>query len=206
VTRVLVAASAARGGAGLAARLGAQKSLRVVQGAPGLSLREQVEEERPDVVLLDLDRERAAAWLRSPDAVLPTGIIVLSDDVRGPAVTEWLRVGGRALLPRHATVEEILAAIEAVGAGLVVLHPDVMAGGKPAERHARPAASQPLTPREVEVLGMMAEGLGNKIIAARLGITLYTVKFHIASIFAKLNAGSRTEAVTIGVRQGLIMI
>jgi DNA-binding NarL/FixJ family response regulator len=67
-------------------------------------------------------------------------------------------------------------------------------------------ARQPLTPREIEVLGMIAEGLGNKIIAARLGISEHTVKFHIASIFVKLNARSRTEAVTIGVRQGLLMI
>jgi DNA-binding NarL/FixJ family response regulator len=74
------------------------------------------------------------------------------------------------------------------------------------ERAGVAIAQQPLTPREIEVLGMIAEGLGNKIIAARLGISDHTVKFHIASIFAKLNAGSRTEAVTIGIRQGLIMI
>jgi two-component system, NarL family, response regulator YdfI len=65
---------------------------------------------------------------------------------------------------------------------------------------------EPLTEREVQVLGMLAEGLGNKIIAARLDISEHTVKFHVSSILAKLGADSRTEAVTRGVREGLIMI
>ena len=69
---------------------------------------------------------------------------------------------------------------------------------------ARPG--QALTPREIEVLGMLAEGLGNKEIAWRLQISEHTVKFHVASILSKLDASSRTEAVTVGFRQGLIML
>ncbi|HWJ23459.1 MAG TPA: LuxR C-terminal-related transcriptional regulator, partial [Gemmatimonadaceae bacterium] len=60
--------------------------------------------------------------------------------------------------------------------------------------------------REIEVLGMLAEGLGNKQIAPRLGITEHTVKYHVASIFAKLGASSRTEAVMVGARRGLVML
>jgi DNA-binding NarL/FixJ family response regulator len=108
------------------------------------------------------------------------------------------------VLPAHASAAVIVAAIDAVTAGLVVLHPDTMPGGKPVLAASRVAAA--LSPREIEVLGMMADGLGNKIIAARLGISPHTVKFHVASIFAKLGAESRTEAVTIGVRQGVLMI
>jgi DNA-binding CsgD family transcriptional regulator len=63
-----------------------------------------------------------------------------------------------------------------------------------------------LTPREIEVLGMLAEGLGNKSVARRLSISEHTVKFHVSSIFTKLNAKSRTEAVTLGARLGLIML
>ncbi len=63
-----------------------------------------------------------------------------------------------------------------------------------------------LTPREIEVLRMMAEGLGNKEIAVRLGISDHTVKFHISSILAKVGASSRTEAVTIGIRMGLVLL
>jgi DNA-binding NarL/FixJ family response regulator len=63
-----------------------------------------------------------------------------------------------------------------------------------------------LTPRELEILEMIAEGMSNRTIAAHLGISDYTVKFHVASILAKLGAASRTEAVTLGVRHGLISL
>nr|WP_228035594.1 response regulator transcription factor [Oculatella sp. LEGE 06141] len=66
--------------------------------------------------------------------------------------------------------------------------------------------SQVLTPREIEVLGMLAEGLGNKAIAKRLSISEHTVKFHISSIFTKFGVSSRTEAVMLGARQGLILL
>jgi NarL family two-component system response regulator YdfI len=208
VTRVLVAASAAICRPGLASRLGAHKSLNVVVGAPGLSLSEQIEEAQPDVVLLHVGGERVAGLLGDTEVgSWRPAIVAFADDVRGAARADWLRADAvRAVLPRRATVTEIIAAIDAVSVGLVVLHPDTMPFGESARPRAPGVGSQPLTPREIEVLGMMAEGLGNKIIAARLDVSLHTVKFHIASIFAKLGAGSRTEAVTIAVRQGLIMI
>ncbi|MCY7273178.1 MAG: response regulator transcription factor [Phormidesmis sp. CAN_BIN44] len=94
--------------------------------------------------------------------------------------------------------------------GLTVLHPDVMETLLPVlPATTRPLSETPiqaLTSREVEVLGMLAEGLGNKTIARRLTISEHTVKFHISSIFSKLNASSRTEAVILGARQGLIFI
>jgi DNA-binding NarL/FixJ family response regulator len=67
-------------------------------------------------------------------------------------------------------------------------------------------AVEELTPREIEVLRMMAEGLANKEIATRLGISDHTVKFHISSILAKIGASTRTEAVTLGIRMGLILL
>ena len=115
----------------------------------------------------------------------------------------------RSCLPRDATTAEIRAAIEAVAAGLVAFHPDALGaarGDAPRPATAGPEADQRLTERELEVLGMMADGLGNKIIAARLGISPHTAKFHVASIMAKLGAGSRTEAVAIGMRRGLVAI
>lgn len=63
-----------------------------------------------------------------------------------------------------------------------------------------------LTPREIEVLGLLADGASNKIIAHKLGISDHTVKFHVTSILSKLNAGTRTEAVTLGVRMGLVYL
>ncbi len=211
MTTVLVAGPAGAGGAKLATRLGTSKTLRVVVGAVELSLDEQIDTVQPDVLLVDLGAARVGAWLRHLGTLrLPPGVVMLTDDPRPALGVELLRRGGRAVLPRHASSEEIVAAIEAVAAGLVVLHPEAMTSLRSASL-ARPAAvaavaDQRLTAREIEILGLIAEGLGNKAIAARLRISDHTVKFHIASIFAKLSAGSRTEAVTIGVRQGLIMI
>jgi len=211
VTTVLVAGPAGAGGARLATRLGTPKTLRVLVGAVELSLDEQIDTVQPDVLLVDLGAARVGAWLRALGTLrLPPGVVMLTDDPRPALGVERLRRGGRAVLPRHASSEEIVAAIEAVAAGLVVLHPEAMTSLRSASL-ARPGAvaavaDQRLTAREIEILGLIAEGLGNKAIAARLRISDHTVKFHIASIFTKLSAGSRTEAVTIGVRQGLIMI
>ena len=211
MTTVLIVAPTAIARAKLAAVVGASKTLYPVVGAAGLSLPEHVEAAQYDVLLVDLGSERAAAWLRNLGAEpVPPAIVLLTEEARRPLGAEALRAGVRAVLPRHASGEEIIAAIEAAAAGLIVIHPDTVGAFQPgpsaSTRAGVVSARQPLTPREIEVLGMIAEGLGNKIIAARLGISEHTVKFHIASIFVKLNARSRTEAVTIGVRQGLLMI
>jgi DNA-binding NarL/FixJ family response regulator len=211
VTTVLVAAPTAVARARLAAVVCASKTLHLIVDATGLSLSEQIETAQPDVLLVDLGSEHAAAWLRDLGAEpLPPAIVLLTEAGQRTLGAEALRAGVRAVLPRRASAEEIIAAIEAAATGLIVTHPDTVEVIRPVpsarKRGGAAIARQPLTPREIEVLGMIAEGLGNKIIAAGLGISEHTVKFHIASIFAKLNAGSRTEAVTIGVRQGLIMI
>jgi DNA-binding NarL/FixJ family response regulator len=137
-------------------------------------------------------------------------IVLLTDIPQGPRLTnEVLRAGVRAILPREATTAEIVAAIEAAAAGLFVLHQetiDAVLRDEPPQERALSSTLHILSQREVEVLSMIAEGLGNKTIAWRLGISEHTVKFHVGSIFNKLNATSRTEAVTLGIRQGLIMI
>ncbi len=90
--------------------------------------------------------------------------------------------------------------------GVSIVHIAWSAPFRRLRQEAHPPVDQRLTTRETEVLGMVADGQGNKAIAARLGISERTVKFHVASIFAKLGAGSRTAAVTIGLRRGLILI
>ena len=193
-------------GPALAARLDTEKRLDIFVARTGLSPAEQVDDVEPDVILLDLGSERVGDWFRHVmTSRPPTGIVVLADDVPAALGGGWIRVGGRALLPRRASQTEVVAAIEGVASGLIVVHAGISSlVGSPGRRPA--PASRMLTPREIEVLAMMAEGLGNKAIAARLGISLHTVKFHIASLFAKLNVESRTEAVTEGVRRGLVLI
>ncbi|MDQ6704902.1 MAG: response regulator transcription factor, partial [Acidobacteriota bacterium] len=159
---------------------------------------------QPDVVLLEADSrdEDLHRTLQALNSRASQGaIVLLVDDVSA----RYLRDGARAVLPHGASAREILAAIEAVAAGLVVGYPDVLEGLSPGP--ALSATSDGLlTTREIEVLRMLSEGLPNKEIAWRLGISEHTVKFHVGSLFAKLNASSRTEAVTLGVRQGLILL
>jgi len=212
VTTVLVAARRAAA-ARLEGVVAGSRALRLVSGPPGLPLGRQIHELRPDIVLLDLAGERIDAVLAGVGDAARTGFVVLAD-APGRVVDEATRPHGliRAVLPRDATAGEILAAIDAVAAGLVALHPEALEALEPLRRRApMPARAEPdpvlpLTAREIEVLDMLAEGLGNKSIAARLGISTQTAKFHVASIMAKLGAGSRTEAVTIGMRRGLVVI
>ena len=98
------------------------------------------------------------------------------------------------VLPRDADANQIDAAIRAVAAGLIVRVPGSRDGGFGAMRETEAHAL--LTPRELEVLAALAEGLTNKAIARRLDISLHTVKFHVESLFRKLGARTRTEAVS----------
>jgi DNA-binding NarL/FixJ family response regulator len=159
--------------------------------------------EDPDVVLADWENGEDFS-VEIADGVPEAAWVVMADEPGLSGVAEALRSGIRAVLSRHSNASQILAAIEAAAAGLVVLQPGDLDGLLVNPQPAR--LREPLTPREVEVLGMLAEGQSNKSIAHRLGISEHTVKFHVTSIMGKLNAGSRTEAVTQGIRQGLIML
>jgi len=169
------------------------------------------EDLQPDIVLLDLESppdESMSAALQSGGVPVSSALVVLTDNSENiPAGV--LGSGARAILPRDATPEEIVAAIQAAAAGLVALHPDVFDSMLSRSRLGQPELDPPgqiLTPREIEVLRMIAEGMGNKEIAFKLKISDHTVKFHTSSIFAKLGASNRAEAVTLGIRQGLIMV
>ena len=129
--------------------------------------------------------------------------IALSDDPTRLWIPATRELGLRAVLPLGATAEELAGTVRAVDAGLFVLHPDVLAH---AMAGTAIAAGTPLTPREREILELMAEGANNRIIAARLAISRHTVKFHAASILAKLGAGTRTEAVALALRGGLLAV
>jgi DNA-binding CsgD family transcriptional regulator len=114
--------------------------------------------------------------------------------------------GQAGLLPRAATPAQIDAALRAVAAGLVVRAAPgfPVPSPRPAFRALADAAPPLLSPREAEILALIGDGLSNKEVARRLGISGHTVKFHIESLFRKLAAGSRAEAVSKGLRQGLI--
>ena len=158
----------------------------------------------PDVILADLEYPQEEG---PPSELLATAaVVLLVSHPSGPWTIEALRSGVRAVLPRDVSASEMIAAIEAAAAGLTVLHPTDLQALLPAQRPISTDSGEAFTPRELEVFAMLAEGAGNKTIAWKLGISEHTVKFHVASIMSKLNATSRTEAVAIGIRRGLIML
>jgi DNA-binding NarL/FixJ family response regulator len=160
----------------------------LLEGSGGIQLVDSPSQ--GDVILLDELPERPPA----------APAVVLSDE---PLTSRVLRLGVHAILPSEAAAEQIVAALYAASAGLIAV---------PAESSSLlvPAASEPLvenlTPRETETLEMLAEGLSNKQIAARLSISEHTAKFHVNSILGKLDAATRTEAVMRGIRTGLLKV
>ena len=133
--------------------------------------------------------------------------ILLTDSITSEEINEFIALGFRGFLPRLSSTTETIIAIEAVMAGLIVIHPELASFRERDSAIAPlPPSEIPLTSREVEVLQLLAAGLDNKAIALKLNISKHTVKFHISSILAKLNVSSRTEAVTLGLRQGLILL
>lgn len=215
MTRVLIVAASAVVRAGLEALVASSPGLSVAgQTAHIDALLAETERVGPDVVLVDFKGE--------DDTLVPT-LLALGEGTATPPAAAiltdnptalWAAVAARstvrAVLPREASAEAVVAAVYGAAAGLIVLSPAVVEALTPSQPVlvAEPlsAGSNPLTPREIEILGMLAEGLGNKIVARRLGISDHTVKFHVGSIMSKLGASSRTEAVTLGVRRGLIML
>ena len=216
MTRVLVSASSAVSRAGLETIVAREPSFTVVGSAGGATLAEELAEYDPDVVLVELTGsadEDVLLMLRAltadtDDGARSTALVVLIDEREPADGIDALRAGARALLPRDASAAEITAAIVAAAAGLVVVAPDwtnALRSALGVERGAR-EESPALSVREREVLRLIAEGLGNKQIAARLAISEHTVKFHVGSVFAKIGASTRAEAVVIGARRGLIAL
>jgi NarL family two-component system response regulator YdfI len=201
VTRVLVLSPSPVARAGLESLL--RSSAGVIDVVGSAASWSEYSGEDPEVILADWENGDELSSEIS-DGAPEAALVVIADDPGLPGVAEALRSGVRAVLSRHSSASQIVAAIEAAAAGFVVLQPSDLDGLLVSPQPA--SLAEPLTPREVEVLGMLAEGQSNKSIAHRLGISEHTVKFHVTSIMGKLNAGSRTEAVTQGIRQGLIML
>jgi DNA-binding NarL/FixJ family response regulator len=207
--RVLLAAASAVRRAELETLVKNTRSLQLVGSLHGTrTIAQRVAELQPDVVLLDLEREYSGfPTLPVIEGGLP--MVALIDEPESDWTAQALRSGLRAILPRDAGMDEILPAIHAAYAGLVLLDPQAahnLAARVRLSSGPRMTASEELTPREIEVLRMLAEGLGNRQMAQRLGISDHTVKFHISSILDKLGASTRTEAVTLGIRMGLILL
>jgi DNA-binding NarL/FixJ family response regulator len=168
-----------------------------------------VEKHRPDVAILDIRMPQATGidvtrWIREQD--LPVGVLILTAYDDDPYVMAALQAGANGYVLKTAEADEIIAAVHAVREGQSALDPVIaqklmahLAGDS-----AQPQPPDPLTPRELEVLQLVAQGLTNRAIGLNLGISDRTVQGHLANVYAKLEVGSRTEAVTKALQLELI--
>ncbi len=204
--RILVVAEDSLARAGLAALIAGLPGCIVVgQSAGGEELPDDLELYQPEIIVWDLGLDptlhlERLGELRVTD--LPIMVLVPDSDTASAASA----YGVRGILPRNAEGRTLLAAIKSVAEGLTTLDSH-FAGAILSARVPVPVPlAEPLTPRELEVLQLLALGIPNKAISSRMGISEHTVKFHVNSILSKLGAQSRTEAVSRGTRLGLIKL
>lgn len=194
---------------GLVAILDTQEDFEVIgEAASGREAIDQIEQSPPDVLLLDLempdgDGLAVLQHLRETDS--PVRVIVFTVFDTDDRILSAVQTGAKGYLLKGAPREQIFNAVRIVAQGGSLLEPVV--ASKLMERVNR-TQNDPdaLTPRELDVLPLIARGQLNKEIADTLDITERTVKFHVSSILGKLGAGNRTEAVSIAVRRGLVRI
>ena len=188
--RVLLNISSPALRAGLRSLLSSDRTIKVMGGD---SLNDDDLRSEADVVI-------TSASVVSVAENDSAGILFLSDDqLNVEEIKRAYRVWG--VLPTEASAEELIAAIHALSQGLIVGAPSLLF-----ESDDEPLERGPLTERESEVIGLLARGLANKQIAVALGISEHTVKFHVSSIYTKLNVTNRTEAVREGLRGGWIAL
>ena len=159
----------------------------------------------PDVVIWDFGWDPELATLKLselPEDAPPVIVLLPGQDQAAPARS----AGAAGLLFREVDGATLAAAIAAVAQGMVVLAPGLATAALAGTSRPPSSGGVGVTPRELEVLQLLAEGLPNKAIADRMAISEHTVKFHINALMGKLGAQSRTEAVVLATRAGLLRL
>jgi NarL family two-component system response regulator YdfI len=194
VTRVLVVSASPLLRAGIASVAEVVGGAASVQEAATLDV-------QADLTIVECDERTVHDVIAIAGESPP--ILLLAAESDPLWIGEALRSGVRGVIPRDSPEGAIVSAIEAAASGLIVLHPRWIDAAL-TSRVSVAAQTDALSPREIEVLRLMAEGASNKTIAWRLNISEHTVKFHVNSIFSKMGVTSRTEAVMAGLRAGLV--
>lgn len=196
---------------GLIAILNTQPDFAVVgEAGDGAETVRQVLQLRPDILLLDLampelDGVAALQQLAKESPAVPTRAIVFTAYDTDERIVGAVQAGAQGYLLKGAPRDEIFRAIRAVHAGGSLLEP--LVASRLLRRVSQPThAPTELTPREREILELLARGYANKTIARELLISERTVKFHVTSLMRKLDAGNRTEVVTLAAQQGLVQL
>jgi two-component system, NarL family, response regulator YdfI len=211
--KTIVIASSAVSQAGLESMLKGTKDIQVLSSFSGLrDWTQLLDADGADVLLVEnrkIDASELQELSTFPFNQSMPALVLLTSERNRRTLRQGLALGLRGLLPSAATAAEIIAAVRAAANNMVVIHVDfqrelfeeelAFAAGDDRQLEA-------LTPREQEVLSLVFQGMTNRAIAGQLHLSEHTVKFHIGSIFEKLRVSSRTEAVSIGIRQGLILL
>ena len=207
---VMVVAPAMAMRAGLQALLGARDEVEVIGEAASLADLFKLPPET-DVLVVVVEASAVPELKRVLSTAEPVAVLLLVED-RPVAARLLPEIASRAwgILSVETSAEELAAAVHALSEGLLVGAPalvEPLLVSLPATREGEDTPLvEPLTERELEVLQRLAQGLANKQIAALLGISEHTVKFHVSAIYSKLGATNRTEAVRLGVHQGLVVL
>jgi NarL family two-component system response regulator LiaR len=210
VIRVLIADDHAVVREGLRGFLALQDDVEVVaEAADGEEAVAAAERLTPDVALVDLVMPRVDGIeaIRRIRAVAPaTRVIVLTSFADEDKMLPAVRAGAVGYLLKDVAPQDLVAAVRTVNDGETLLHPAVVRElvREVAGARREPAADNPLTAREREVLGLIARGRANKAIAFELGVAEKTVKTHVSNILGKLNVTDRTQAALMAVREGLV--
>ncbi|GEJ55333.1 helix-turn-helix transcriptional regulator [Anaeromyxobacter diazotrophicus] len=195
-TRTLVVAADPLARSGLAALLGRRPELEVVGAvAPG-----DPPPGGAEVALWDLAGDELPELGRA--AAVPPAVALVASEEQAAAA---LAAGARGLVFRDGGEERLAAALVAAARGLVALDAPLAGWLRPPPAAAA-AAGEHLTPRELEALQLLAEGLSNRAIALRLGVSERTAKFHVEAVLGKLGAESRSEAIVLAARRGLVVL
>ncbi len=211
MTRVFIVAAPLRSRRELTALLDYAPDVEVVGTASSFEGAEEDWEELDVLLIRDSSESTDELFdsLEDSGLVRQPPVLLLLEQATQNKVNRAIQLGIRGVLPADVAAVQLISAVVAVAKGLVVLQPGELALAAASTRTRNGEAAElfePLTPREKEVLQMLASGLGNKQIAAHLKISEHTAKFHVASILGKLGASSRTEAVSLGLRRGLILL
>jgi DNA-binding NarL/FixJ family response regulator len=187
---------------GIAALVNAERDMKLVaEASNGQEAVERFRLHRPDVTLMDLQMpglNGIESIIKIQSEFPNARIIVLTTYTGDVQVLRALKAGARGYILKGHVHRELLETIRAVHAGKKRIPPEVAA------ELADHAAEDELSPREIEVLRLIASGNANKLIADQLSISEETVKSHVTNILSKLGANDRTHAVTIGLRRGII--
>ncbi|MFI7587051.1 response regulator [Spongisporangium articulatum] len=192
----------------LAAVLEAEPNITVAASASSVGqARGIIEAVRPDVVLLDdrLPDGRGTELVKElTDRYLDLSVVMLTASTSEQVLVASIEAGARGYVDKSRNVDEVVAAVRHAATGGAVVSPTMMARLLPQLRRSESSGSERLTAREREILNLLAEGLTNAEIAERLVVSVHTIRNHVLNLSAKLGAHSKLEALSIGLRMGLV--